>query len=191
MAIAPINREMGTRRSATGPLSGKNWTIDDDCQRREQQHCLPCGACSCCEDTCGEPSCFHCESKHEQCHRYLVSSSSIPVSSSSAGRNSNQKVQYYTMCQIRRHNSENSSWIVVGDDIYDATPYINRHPGGKNSILRKSGGCVDCTQDFNFHSKNGKAMFRKYYVGEVCKCPSQQTTSASNEEKQWWMFWKP
>merc|ERR1712151_244684 len=91
--------------------------------------------------------------------------------------------QYYTMCQIRRHNNIDSAWLVVGDKIYDATEYIHQHPGGEASILKKAGGACDCAEDFKFHSKRGRKVWDKYFVGKVKPCP------ASPNDRQWWMFW--
>ena len=49
----------------------------------------------------------------------------------------------------------NSAWLRCGEGIYDATEHIRRYPGGERSILRKSGGDVDCTIDMAFHSLVG------------------------------------
>jgi cytochrome b involved in lipid metabolism len=63
-----------------------------------------------------------------------------------------------------------SAWLVVGDTIYDATFYISRHPGGSESILKKSGGRVDCTVDFDFHSKKAQALWKNHKVGKLRPC---------------------
>ncbi|CAJ1953444.1 unnamed protein product [Cylindrotheca closterium] len=92
-------------------------------------------------------------------------------------------VRVFSMEEVRRHNSAESAWLVVGDKIYDATEYIRIHPGGEMSILRKSGGVVDCTQDFHFHSKAGKKVWDRYYVGKLKPAPG------SAADRQWWQFW--
>jgi hypothetical protein len=92
-------------------------------------------------------------------------------------------VRYYTMCQIRRRNNVNSAWLVVGDKIYDATEYMHMHPGGETSILKKAGGACDCTEDFRFHSRVGRKLWQKYFVGKVKPC------AGSPEDRQWWQFW--
>mmetsp|Transcript_14369 Transcript_14369/g.30737 ORF Transcript_14369/g.30737 Transcript_14369/m.30737 type:complete len:174 (-) Transcript_14369:215-736(-) len=81
------------------------------------------------------------------------------------------KEKTYTMCQIRKHNHANSAWILVGDTIYDATPYIRNHPGGMAAILRKSGGAVDCTEDLSFHSKRAQKEWKRFKVGTLRPCP--------------------
>ena len=77
----------------------------------------------------------------------------------------------YSMCQLRKHNTEESAWILVGNDIYDATPYIQSHPGGMTIILKKAGGVMDCAEDMNFHSKRAQREWKRYKVGTLCRCP--------------------
>ena len=72
---------------------------------------------------------------------------------------------YYTLTEVRTHNTIESAWILVGNTIYDVTTYISDHPGGASSILRKCGGSVDCTRDFNFHSKRARREWKRYKVG--------------------------
>ena len=98
--------------------------------------------------------------------------------------NTRQNCQYFTRCQIRRHNTMNSAWLVAGDKIYDATKYLNQHPGGEASILKKAGGACDCTEDLKFHSKRGRKEWDKYFVGKVKPCPG-----SPDETRNWWMFW--
>eukprot|EP00980_Cylindrotheca_fusiformis_P001995 scaffold443_cov125-Cylindrotheca_fusiformis.AAC.44 len=92
-------------------------------------------------------------------------------------------VRYFTMCQVRRHNNINSAWLLVGDKIYDATEYLHIHPGGKTSILRKAGGAYDCSEDFRFHSKSGRRLWQKFFIGKLRPC------AGSPEDRQWWQFW--
>jgi len=73
--------------------------------------------------------------------------------------------RYYTLAEVRTHNTMESAWILVGTAIYDVTSYISNHPGGASSILNKSGGIVDCTGDFNFHSKRAQREWKRHKVG--------------------------
>lgn len=40
--------------------------------------------------------------------------------------------------------------------------FLDKHPGGRESILKKKN--QDCSQDFNFHRRNGKLEWEKYRV---------------------------
>jgi len=127
-----------------------------------------CGECSCCTND----TCIQCANAHEGTERNDFCDFE------------NRSIKYYTLCQVRRHNSVESAWIVAGDDIYDATAYMNQHPGGSESILRRAGGTTDCTEDLKFHSRSGRKVWKKYHIGKIKECP----TSCTNQ-KQWWQFW--
>lgn len=45
----------------------------------------------------------------------------------------------YTMAQVSAHASAASCWTVVNGAVYDLTPAINLHPGGKAAILSMCG----------------------------------------------------
>lgn len=113
----------------------------------------------------------------------LISDSSSSSSSSGDGF----RLHYYTRSEIRRHNSESSAWIVAGDDVYDVTDYVEHHPGGKYSIMKKLGGNVDCTRDLLFHSKSGQKYWKQFLIGKVTKNPSK---NGLRVEKEWWKFWE-
>jgi len=127
-----------------------------------------CDACPDCDDVCDKEGCMACQEKtRKRCP-------SSPVCSGEPA---------YTMCQIRRHRTTDSAWLVADGYVYDATTYMNLHPGGINSILRKCGGTCDCTADLNFHSVKGRKLWKKYRVGRVRPC-------CQHEGKPWWMIWK-
>lgn len=129
-----------------------------------------CDACPRCSDVCGDENCMACREK--------------TLTSLRGNRQNCSNEPSYTMCEVRRHANAHSAWLVVGDNIYDATDYMSMHPGGAHSILKKCGGVCDCTADLNFHSKNGKKVWEKYKIGKLRPCGHQQ------EDKTWWMFWK-
>jgi hypothetical protein len=50
--------------------------------------------------------------------------------------------------------------------VYDATPFLENHPGGAESILISTG--MDATDEFNgIHSSKAKAMLVDYYIGDL------------------------
>jgi len=80
----------------------------------------------------------------------------------------------FTICEIRKHNHVESCWLVAGNDVYDATDYLQRHPAGPECILRKAGGAQDCSEDIKFHSKAGKHIWKRCRIGQVQPCTCQQ-----------------
>ena len=117
----------------------------------------------------------------------ITSNASLLSDSSSSSDEDEFKLHYYTRSEIQCHNTETSAWIVAGDDIYDVTDYVEVHPGGKYSIMKKIGGAVDCAQDLMFHSKSGQKHWKQYLVGKVTKIPSKNGLPV---EKEWWRFWE-
>ena len=65
----------------------------------------------------------------------------------------NKNSCHYTMCEVSKHNTIESCWILAGNKIFDVTDFLMNHPGGIRSMLRYSGGVKDCTDDMNFHSR--------------------------------------
>lgn len=126
-----------------------------------------CDACVHCADVCDKEGCISCREKTRR----------LAVASACGGEPT------YTMCEIRRHQSADSAWLVAGGYVYDATAYIAMHPGGDKSILKKCGGVCDCTQDLLFHSNKGQKLWKKYRIGRVKRC-------CPEDAKFWWMFWK-
>ena len=57
----------------------------------------------------------------------------------------------YTMDEIAKHNTEQDCWVVVNGQVLNATPFLNKHPGGKEAILLYAG--KDATEEFNMLHK--------------------------------------
>lgn len=139
------------------------------------QLCGTCDACPHCADVCTDPFCRDCSSKKKAQHF---------VSSITCNDNDDDiPTRTYTPCQVRRHNHEASAWLVCGTDIYDATPFLESHPGGKSSMLRRAGGVADCTEDMKMHSRAAVRMWKGSRIGTVCACPGKGGTAACNNSK--------
>lgn len=48
-------------------------------------------------------------------------------------------VAMFTMEEVEQHASEESAWFVYEGKVYDATPFLDEHPGGAESILISAG----------------------------------------------------
>lgn len=72
----------------------------------------------------------------------------------------------FTMEEVEKHDSKDSAWFVYHGKVYDATPFLQDHPGGSDSILLVAG--TDATEDFDaIHSTKAKNMLTKYYIGDL------------------------
>ena len=146
---------------------------------------VECDACPHCDDVCTDPTCSSCDA--------AATCDSVRCKQEEGAlcpcRKQRHGVRYFTPCQVRRHNHERSAWLVAGDTIYDATAFLQRHPGGMQSILRKAGGATDCTRDFEFHSRKTRGLLKTLAIGKLRRCPSEASSTQSHGEKEWWMFW--
>lgn len=111
-----------------------------------------CDACDACEDVCSIDDCSTCFNRRTV----------MDCRTCQTGK------RVFTMCQVRRHASRDSCWLVANNIVYDATPYITKHPGGQESILRKGG--QDCTKDFNYHPKAARKLWGRMAIGKLIKC---------------------
>jgi hypothetical protein len=51
-----------------------------------------------------------------------------------------------SMSEVRRHQTRDDCWAVVGDSVYDLTSFVARHPAGPGDITEMCG--TDATEDF-------------------------------------------
>ncbi|KAI0236267.1 hypothetical protein L0F63_003829, partial [Massospora cicadina] len=59
---------------------------------------------------------------------------------------------------VASHNVEADCWIIVHNKVYDMTPFLNEHPGGKKIVMNVAG--QDATKQFDkFHNQ---AILDKY-----------------------------
>mmetsp|Transcript_14041 Transcript_14041/g.34307 ORF Transcript_14041/g.34307 Transcript_14041/m.34307 type:complete len:869 (+) Transcript_14041:220-2826(+) len=71
-----------------------------------------------------------------------------------------------TMAEVEQHAAEDDCWIVVDGKVYDATPFLEEHPGGAASITMNGG--MDTTEDFDaVHSDKARKMLEDFYIGEL------------------------
>ncbi|KMZ64026.1 cytochrome B5-like protein [Zostera marina] len=72
----------------------------------------------------------------------------------------------YTESEVSLHNSRKDCWIIVKDQVYDVTSYVEEHPGG-DSILKNAGR--DSTEGF-FGPQHGTRVFDiidDFYIGDL------------------------
>lgn len=82
-------------------------------------------------------------------------------------------VKMISMEEVEKHNSEESTWIVVDGRVYDATSYLDDHPGGAASIVMNAG--ADATEEFMaIHSSDAKNQLEDFYIGEVADDDQQE-----------------
>ncbi|KAL5467686.1 hypothetical protein EMCRGX_G031949 [Ephydatia muelleri] len=70
-----------------------------------------------------------------------------------------QQLPAYTWEQIKEHNHSKSLWVVVHDNVYDVTKFLEEHPGGEEVMLEQAGR--DATEAFEDCQDLEKPQFRR------------------------------
>ena len=72
----------------------------------------------------------------------------------------------YTWDEIQEHNKDDDVWIVVNNNVYEVTKYLDQHPGGAASITMNAG--EDTSEDFTaVHSAKAWKDLEQYKIGIV------------------------
>lgn len=76
----------------------------------------------------------------------------------------------YTMAQVQKHRQASDCWTVINGSVYNLTKWVNRHPGGRDVIVRLCGrnGSAAFTGQ---HGSDGtaKSMLASYRLGKLKK----------------------
>jgi cytochrome b involved in lipid metabolism len=78
-----------------------------------------------------------------------------------------QAVKKYSLKEVEKHKDKNSTWLVIHDNVYDVTKFLEEHPGGEEVLLEQAG--KDATEHFEDvgHSTDARTMMKDYLVGEL------------------------
>ena len=58
--------------------------------------------------------------------------------------------------------------IYAHGNTYDVTDFVEKHPIGSDSIVKKNG--QDCTRDYDFHSNRAKKVWKQYCIKKASTC---------------------
>lgn len=91
--------------------------------------------------------------------------------------------KYFRLEEVKKHDNQNELWMVIHNNVYDVTDFIDEHPGGAE-ILFDCGG-VDVTTVFEDvgHSDDAVKMLEPYRIGSLIplQCVSYSTTFSSGK----------
>ncbi|KAL4613529.1 cytochrome b5-like, partial [Arapaima gigas] len=76
-------------------------------------------------------------------------------------------VKFYTLEEVKQHNTGEDSWLVIHDRVYDISAFLEEHPGGEEVLLEQVG--ADATESFEDvgHSTDAREMLEQYLIGEL------------------------
>ena len=77
-------------------------------------------------------------------------------------------MEIYSFEEISKHNSEDDAWIVINNNVYDITYFLEKHPGGKSMLLNVAG--TDATDFFEaLHQPKILEEYGEEYKIGVCE----------------------
>jgi len=80
----------------------------------------------------------------------------------------------YSLAEIASYNTSQKAWVVIHNNIYDVTAFLNEHPGGEEVLLEQAS--KDATEAFEDvgHSTDAREMMKKFKVGELVESERKQ-----------------
>ncbi|ALC41660.1 Cyt-b5, partial [Drosophila busckii] len=96
---------------------------------------------------------------------------------------SSDGVKTFTRAEVAKHNTNKDTWLLIHNNIYDVTAFLNEHPGGEEVLIEQAG--KDATENFEDvgHSNDARDMMKKYKIGELVE--SERTSVAQKSEPTW------
>lgn len=75
----------------------------------------------------------------------------------------------YSWDEIKKHNSKDSCWFVINDEVYDLTSWLTEHPGGSAIMIRQGG--KDASKMFKAirHSDYAVKESKRFIIGKLLK----------------------
>eukprot|EP00005_Dracoamoeba_jomungandri_P007609 CAMPEP_0174273874 /NCGR_PEP_ID=MMETSP0439-20130205/56096_1 /TAXON_ID=0 /ORGANISM="Stereomyxa ramosa, Strain Chinc5" /LENGTH=734 /DNA_ID=CAMNT_0015365321 /DNA_START=174 /DNA_END=2375 /DNA_ORIENTATION=- len=103
----------------------------------------------------------------------------IPIDDSESG-----ELRTISLEEIRKHNGEDSLWVVFQGYVYDVTPFIKLHPGGKEALLRAGGQDLSVFwEKYQVHYKDySLATLEKYKIGKISDADAETLLALTTSE---------
>jgi len=94
-----------------------------------------------------------------------------------------QETNRFSLTEVATHNEKKSTWIVIHDNVYDVTKFLEEHPGGEEVLLEQGG--KDATESFEDvgHSTDARDLMTQYHIGELVEEDKAKTKKI--QERSW------
>lgn len=92
-----------------------------------------------------------------------------------------RELPFYSREEIARHNTEEDLWVIMEGYVYDVTPFLKVHPGGRKVMLRLAG--QDATEAFarSGHSAETQVYKLNFRIGRVLESTDTVHTPSAPE----------
>jgi hypothetical protein len=114
----------------------------------------------------GCPSCLQRWSEEERSGPQLVTTTPTPLC--------HRPQRVFTRCEVALHSTESDCWLIAHGIVYDVTPFLPKHPGGLQSILRHAG--KESSEDYDFHAGSAQKLWKSYVIGRIVPCNPGDST---------------
>lgn len=106
-----------------------------------------------------------------QAHTNDSANTARPTPPSESPDQTQNQTQSYSAADVAKHNSNTDCWIIIENNVYNVTNFLNQHPGGADRITPYCG--KDATQAFDTqggegsHSSTARNMREQYLIGSL------------------------
>jgi len=92
----------------------------------------------------------------------------------------------FSLEEVKKHakgGSEKEVWMVIHDNVYDVTKFLDEHPGGEEVLFDQSG--LDATEPFEDvgHSTDARELMAEYLIGTIQESDRKGTSNTG--PKSW------
>ncbi|XP_074083517.1 cytochrome b5-like [Macrotis lagotis] len=108
---------------------------------------------------------------------------------------SNEKVKYYTLEEIQKHNHSKCTWLILHYKVYDLTKFLDEHPSGEVPREQAGGYATENFEDVG-HSTDARELSKTYIIEELhpddrCKIkkPSDSLMVTPDNNSSWCTSW--
>lgn len=90
----------------------------------------------------------------------------------------------FTRAEVVKHTeTSKDTWIIIHNNIYNVSSFLNEHPGGEEVLLEQNGR--DATEAFEDigHSTDARQMMNSYKIGELVE--EERTKDNGKRARNW------
>ncbi|KAK7114096.1 hypothetical protein V1264_000216 [Littorina saxatilis] len=82
-------------------------------------------------------------------------------------RNMASQKKVFRAEEVKSHKDSKSTWLIIHNQVYDVTKFLDEHPGGEEVLLEQAGG--DSTEAFEDvgHSTDARDLMKDYLIGDL------------------------